>query len=93
MKIQSKQERNTPKSDDAHKRLKEVAVTGGNIFEQLMDTLKGFPLPGLLPRKRDFSCMRKSCMYSDLSSKWSDNVNFFRLVYGRQEVIKDTIMK
>ena len=34
------QERNASESDAALKRLKEVAVTGGNIFEQLMDTVK-----------------------------------------------------
>ncbi|WP_075618392.1 fused isobutyryl-CoA mutase/GTPase IcmF [Paenisporosarcina indica] len=34
------QERNSAESEAALKRLKEVAVTGGNIFEQLMDTVK-----------------------------------------------------
>ena len=50
MQIQCKQERNASELDAVHKRLKEVAVTGGNIFEQLVDTVKIFPLPGLLPR-------------------------------------------
>jgi len=34
------QERNAAEAEAALKRLKEVAVTGGNIFEQLMDTVK-----------------------------------------------------
>lgn len=34
------QERNAAEAEVALKRLKEVAVTGGNIFEQLMDTVK-----------------------------------------------------
>jgi len=34
------QERNSAESEAALKRLKEVAVTGGNIFEQLMETVK-----------------------------------------------------
>lgn len=34
------QQRNSAEAEAALKRLKEVAVTGGNIFEQLMDTVK-----------------------------------------------------
>ena len=34
------QQRHSAESEAALKRLKEVAVTGGNIFEQLMDTVK-----------------------------------------------------